>query len=151
MTRKIEYIVVHCTATQPDTKIENIKKYWKEVLHWNNPGYHYIVRRDGVIIPILSEDKVANGVAGYNAQSIHISYIGGVDKEGKPCDNRTPQQQSALFEKLVELSEKYPGAKIQGHRDFPGVKKACPSFDVKTWLAAYQPDLGEGQAEQEEE
>ena len=141
MSRDIQYIVVHCTATQPDTKIENIQRYWKEQLDWNNPGYHFIIRRDGIIVQLQSIDKVANGVAGYNTQSVHISYIGGVDKQNQPVDNRTYEQKEAMFDKLVELSEKYPHAKIQGHRDFPGVKKACPSFDVKTWLANHVPNI----------
>ena len=32
---------------------------------------------------------------------------------------------------LKELRVKFPKAKIQGHRDFPNVKKACPSFDAQ--------------------
>jgi len=27
----------------------------------------------------------------------------------------------------------YPKAKILGHRDLPGVRKACPCFDVRKW------------------
>lgn len=140
MKRNIKYLVVHCTATPPEVKVENIVRYWKEQLGWKNPGYHYIVKRNGEIVQLLSEDLVANGVKNYNQPSIHISYVGGVDKNNKPFDNRTPQQQHAIFNKLVELSERYPGAEIKGHRDFPGVIKACPSFDVKTWLKTFVPD-----------
>jgi len=137
--RIINYIVVHCTATQPDTKIESIQRYWRQVMHWNNPGYHYIIDRLGNIHQLQGEDKIANGVAGHNANSIHISYIGGVDKEGRPKDNRTEAQKEAMFNKLVELSERYRNAQILGHRDFPGVAKACPSFDVRSWLSSYIP------------
>jgi len=28
----------------------------------------------------------------------------------------------------------HPQAVIVGHRDLPGVAKACPCFDVKRWL-----------------
>lgn len=59
---------------------------------------------------------------------------------GNPIDNRTPAQVRAMFNKLVALSEKYPGAEILGHRDFPGVTKRCPSFDVKQWLRDYIPE-----------
>lgn len=140
MTRQIKYIVVHCTATPPEAKAENIVRYWKEQLGWKNPGYHYIIRRNGEIVQLLSEDQVSNGVKNYNQHSVHISYIGGIDKNNKPLDNRTPEQKAALFNKLVALSEKYPGAEIKGHRDFPGVTKACPSFDVRTWLKEYIPE-----------
>lgn len=141
MKREIKYIVVHCTATQPEAKIADIKAYWKNHLGWNNPGYHYIVERDGEIVQLLSEDKIANGVAGFNKNSIHISYIGGIDRKAKPIDNRTKAQEDAIFDKIVELTEKYPGAEVKGHRDFPNVKKACPCFDVKEWLRNYQPNL----------
>ncbi len=140
--REIKFIVVHCTATAPETKIESIQRYWKEQLGWKNPGYHYIIKRSGEVVQLNKEENISNGVAGHNRCSIHISYIGGVDKNGKPLDNRTDAQKHALFNKLVALSEKYPCATILGHRDFPGVIKACPSFDVRQWLKDYTPDLG---------
>jgi len=141
--RTIKYIVVHCTATPPETTIESIQRYWKEEKKWRNPGYHYIIKRDGSIVNLFPEDKPSNGVKGYNQNSVHISYIGGVDKNNNAIDNRTNAQIHAMFNKLVSLSEKYPGATILGHRDFPGVTKQCPSFDVKGWLNHYTPDLGQ--------
>lgn len=139
MNREIRYIVVHCTATQPNTKIENICRYWKEQLGWKNPGYHYIIKRNGEIVALQPEHLIANGVKDFNSHSIHISYIGGIDKDNKPLDNRTDAQQFAMFNKIVELMEKYPQAKVLGHRDFPNVAKACPSFDVRNWLHEYVP------------
>src|SRR5882757_6820338 len=121
--RKIKFIVLHCTATQPEATINAIKRYWKEVMKWNNPGYHFIIERDGEIVQLQDTEKIANGVAGNNSNSIHISYIGGVDRKGKPTDNRTPAQKDAMFDKVVELTELYPEAKVLGHRDFPGVHK----------------------------
>lgn len=141
MKRNILYIVVHCTATPPETTIDSIKRYWRENLHWKNPGYHYIIKRSGQIETLLLEDQIANGVKGYNRNSVHLSYIGGVDKDNNPVDNRTDAQVHAMFNKLIELSEKYPKAIILGHRDFPGVTKRCPSFDVKEWLRHYMPDF----------
>ena len=67
--------------------------------------------------------------------------LGVVYKDGKPKDTRTNAQKHAMFDLIVRLTEKYKGAKVLGHRDFPNVAKACPSFDVKTWLAEYTPDL----------
>ena len=132
--REINYLVVHCTATQPDAKIENIQNYWRKNLGWKSPGYHYIIKADGEIVPLLSIDRVSNGVAGYNSQIINISYIGGIDKSGKPKDTRTEEQKSSILKLLKDLKKRFPSAKIQGHRDFPKVSKACPSFDVKQWL-----------------
>ncbi len=132
--RNVKYIVLHCTATPQNTTIRSIQNYWRKVLGWRNPGYHYIIKADGEAVQLLPIDEVANGVKGYNSESIHISYIGGVDKNGKPMDTRTVQQEAATLTLLHELKKKYPNAQIKGHRDFPGVNKACPSYEVSTWL-----------------
>ncbi|MBA3673347.1 MAG: N-acetylmuramoyl-L-alanine amidase [Chitinophagaceae bacterium] len=141
--RNIKYIVVHCTATPPTTTVESIKRYWKEKRGWGDtPGYHYLIQRQGSLIQLLDESKNSNGVYKHNSNCINIAYIGGVDKEGKPQDNLSDAQNHSMFDLIVSLLEKYPQAEVLGHRDFSGVKKACPSFDVKKWLSEYEPDLG---------
>lgn len=140
--RNIKFIVVHCTATPSNTTIDSIKHYWKDVRKWGDAvGYHYIIEADGEVTQLLAEEKNSNGVYAHNSECINMAYIGGVDKEGKPKDTRTNAQKHAMFDLIVQLTEKYKGAKVLGHRDFPNVAKACPSFDVKTWLANYTPDL----------
>jgi N-acetylmuramoyl-L-alanine amidase len=132
--RKITRIVLHCTATPQTTTVASIQKYWKEKLKWKSPGYHHIILPDGTIVDILPIEKPSNGVAGHNMNSIHISYIGGVDPKGKAVDNRTQEQIEAQVALLKKYRSMFPEAVICGHRDFPGVKKECPSFDVKVWL-----------------
>lgn len=140
--RNIQYIVIHCTATQPSATIDSIKKYWKDVRGWKDvPGYHYIIKPDGEVVQLLDEAKNSNGVYMHNSVCLNVAYIGGVDKAGQPKDTRTRAQEHAMFDLIVALTEKYKGAIVLGHRDFPDVKKACPSFDVKNWLANYQPDI----------
>ena len=129
--RNINYIAIHCTATQPEASIASIQNYWKNNLGWKNPGYHYIIDRFGNVVNLLPIELVSNGVQGYNSQTINISYIGGIDKSGKPKDTRTEAQKQSILKLLKELRVKFPKAKIQGHRDFPNVKKACPSFEAK--------------------
>jgi N-acetyl-anhydromuramyl-L-alanine amidase AmpD len=138
MTRNIRFIVLHCTATPQTTTIESIKRYWKEVKGWKQVGYHYIIEPNGNITKLAKEDEITNGVAGYNKESIHISYIGGIDTKGKALDNRTNEQVKSMFDLILELVVKYPKAEIRGHRDF--LKKGgpnhkdCPSFDVRSWI-----------------
>lgn len=140
--RHINFIVVHCTATPSNTTIESIKRYWKDVRKWGDTaGYHYIIKSDGEVIQLLPESQNSNGVYAHNSECVNIAYIGGIDKDGKPKDTRSKSQQQAMFGLIVKLTEKYKTAKVVGHRDFPDVHKACPSFDVKTWLANYVPDL----------
>lgn len=133
--RRILNIVVHCTATAPTAKVESIIRYWRENLGWKNPGYHYLIEANGNIVSLLAETLASNGVQGHNSTSVHICYIGGVDSNNKPMDTRTDAQKTALLSSLQTLKKKYPAAIICGHRDFPGVKKACPSFDAKTAYA----------------
>jgi len=96
------------------------------------PGYHFIIKPNGEVVQLLEIEKVSNGVKGFNSVSINISYIGGVDSQNKPIDNRTENQKKALLDLLKKLKKQFPRAIIQGHRDFPEVKKACPSFNAKT-------------------
>jgi len=134
--RNIKYLVLHCAATQPDATIESIQRYWRVNLGWKAPGYHWLISADGVAHALQPIEKSSNGVAGYNSTSIHISYIGGIDRNGKPKDTRTEAQKVTQLRLLRELRVKFPKARILGHRDFPSVSKACPSFDVKSWVEA---------------
>lgn len=129
--RTIKYIAVHCTATSHKTSISAIQSYWKNQLGWKMPGYHFIILPDGSICDLLPISEVSNGVKGFNSVTINIAYLGGIDATGKAFDNRTPKQKTALLELLKKFKKQFPKAIIQGHRDFPNVKKACPSFDAK--------------------
>lgn len=130
--RIIKYVAVHCTATSQKTSISAIQSYWKNQLGWKMPGYHFIILPNGEAVPLLPIDQVSNGVKGFNSVTINIAYLGGVDSKGNPKDNRTAAQKATLLKLLKEYKKKFPTAIIQGHRDFPDVKKACPSFDAKT-------------------
>jgi len=132
--REIKFLVLHCTAGPQSQSIKSIQDYWKNELGWKSPGYHYIIQPNGIAVSLQPIEKPSNGVAGYNSNSIHISYIGGVDGKGNPVDNRTPEQIKTQIFLLSKFKKMFPQAEIKGHRDFPGVKKACPSFDVKAWL-----------------
>src|SRR6056297_726909 len=123
--RKINYIVCHCTATDQDATVEAIKNFWENNLGWKNPGYHFIIEKNGTIHNLQPIDKLSNGVRGYNANSIHVAYIG-----GKLIDDRTPQQKASMRSVVKVMQSMFPDAKVQGHRDFPNVSKSCPRFDA---------------------
>lgn len=91
---------------------------------------------DGKIENLLAEDKISNGVQGYNSTSINVAYVGGIDSKGKACDNRTGAQKDSLKILLSRLKTQYPNAHIMGHRDIWGKnpacwKKYCPCFDAE--------------------
>jgi N-acetylmuramoyl-L-alanine amidase len=144
--RTIKYIAIHCTASHQSQTIESLRQEFIRK-GWTNPGYHYVVSPDGKITQLLEEEKVSNGVKGFNSVSINVAYIGGIDINGKPIDNRTEEQKQSLRSLLKLLHNKYPTAVIQGYRDFsPDLNhdgritsneyiKACPCFDAKAEYA----------------
>ena len=128
--RVINLIVVHCTATREGQEV-TVKEIdsWHRARGFAGIGYHYVVHLDGQVECGRDVDKAGAHTRGYNAHSIGISYVGGVEKDGKtPKDTRTEAQKKALTGLLKELRRMYPGAAIRGHRDF--ANKACPSFDA---------------------
>lgn len=141
--RKIERIFVHCTAGSQKQTIEDLKAEFK-AKGWKHSGYHYAVMPSGRIEQMLPEEEVSNGVQGYNSTSINVAYIGGIDGNGKAVDNRTEEQKKSLISLLKSLRERYPKAKIMGHRDISPDKngngiidpweriKECPCFDAIT-------------------
>lgn len=132
--REIKYIVLHCTATPQTATIDAIKNYWTQHLKWKSVGYHYVIKPSGEVVNLAKIELATNGVAGFNKNAIHISYIGGVNEEGKAVDNRTKAQLESMKNLVVLLSTKFPKAEIRGHRDFPNVIKECPSFCVSDWV-----------------
>lgn len=146
--KRTDFIAVHCSATPPSVKVTMaIVRGWHKARGFIAEGYHYLIRRDGGLEIGRPEGVVGAHVEDYNHNSIGICLAGGVaegfvpHKPGQPWkgdgaqDNFTPEQFATLKKLLKELKGRYPNAVIQGHRDFPNVKKSCPSFDVKRWLA----------------
>ena len=133
-----DFIVVHCSATQAKADIgaADIDR-WHRGQGWQTIGYHYVIRRTGLIEEGREEDKIGSHVKNHNANSIGICMVGGVAADGKtPENNFTPEQFASLKSLVARLKTKYTNAVVQGHRDFHGVAKACPSFSVKDWLKA---------------
>lgn len=136
--RQITHIFVHCTATLPTATVESIQQGWRSI-GWKNPGYHYVVKADGTIVQLQPEDKAANGVKGYNANAIHVAYIGALRMlNGTKIyeDTRTLEQMAGLRQILRELRGRYPKAIILGHRSVWGEytpekwQKLCPCFNA---------------------
>lgn len=134
---KTDYIIIHCSATDEKQNVgaADIDK-WHRSKGWACIGYHYVIRRNGTVEEGRDEKVVGAHVENHNSNSIGVCMVGGVDANNhdKAVNNFTKEQFASLKQLLIDLKKRYPKAIIQGHRDFPEVKKACPSFDVKTWL-----------------
>ncbi len=132
--RRIDLIVIHCTASRPDQHIsmEQLDKM-HQARGWKCCGYHYYITRDGQLHFGRPEEMVGAHARHYNAHSIGICYEGGLDEKGRPADTRTPAQKLTLRTLLISLKADYPDAEIVGHCELEGVHKACPCFSCKEY------------------
>lgn len=132
--RRITEIIVHCAATKPsmDIGVREIDE-WHRARGWMCIGYHYVIRRDGTVQKGRPEDMQGAHCSGHNKNSIGVCLVGGIDDAGQPDDNFTLAQRSALQAVLEDLTSRCPEALIYPHRYF-NKAKACPSFDVSTFL-----------------
>jgi len=146
--RNIKRIFIHCSAGY--SGVESIKCYWKSI-GWKSVGYHRIIAEDGEVFQLAPYDQITNGVKYYNSTSIHICYIGGVNKDNinKAEDTRTDAQKESLLceiDNALNFLSDYQditNVEILGHRDISPDKnlngkvdsweriKECPSFDAK--------------------
>ncbi len=133
--RKINKIIVHCTAT-PDGRrvtVDDVRKWHKE-RGFNDIGYHYLIGLDGIVQTGRPLGTVGAHTTGQNEGSIGIAYVGGLDANGKrPEDTRNTEQKAGLIRLVSELKKQFPNATIHGHNEF--ANKACPCFDVKKEFA----------------
>lgn len=129
--RYIDKIIVHCAATPEDRDFTTADiKRWHLQRGFSDIGYHYVIYRDGSIHEGRDINISGAHTSGHNSNSIGVCYIGGMDADNKKAkDTRTEEQKESLINLLTELKEKYPKAKIYGHREF--ANKACPSFDAR--------------------
>ena len=136
-TREITKIILHCADTPEGREVSTaeIRRWHTEERGWSDIGYHWVVELDGSVHAGRPEERSGAHCKGHNRDSIGVCYVGGADDNGDPKDTRTPEQKSALASLLSEILDRYPEAKVYGHRDFS--EKACPSFDAKAEYADF--------------
>jgi hypothetical protein len=145
---QLKYLVIHCTATPEGREVtsDDIRRWHTSPVSkggrgWSQVGYTDLIHLDGKVERLVKNNEdayvdgfeVTNGATGYNSNSRHIVYAGGVEKDGKtPKDTRTAGQSAALANYVKDFHRRFPAVRIIGHNEI--AKKACPSFNVQTWL-----------------
>ena len=136
----VKFLTIHCAATPEgrDVKAATISA-WDQA-KFGQTSYQWVIELDGTKVRTLEDTVKGAHVGKANTGNIGICYVGGVDKANKvPKDTRTPAQKAALKALVQAYQIKFPGIVIRGHRDWPGVAKACPSFDAIAWVKAGMP------------
>ena len=130
--RKINKIVIHCTAT-PEGREHNVAdiRRWHLKRGFSDIGYHYLIHINGKIEVGRPLHRIGAHTSGENTGSIGVCYVGGMTKDMKKAkDTRTQAQKDSLVKLLHELIYKYnKDMTIHGHNEF--ANKACPSFNVQ--------------------
>jgi len=134
--RKIEEIIVHCSATKTshDIGADEIRKWHVEGNGWSDIGYHFVIRRDGTVENGRDLEIMGAHCKGHNQDSIGICLVGGLDDALEAEFNFMPEQLAELRRIIVDLKKQYPESTLHAHNEFSN--KACPCFDVKKWWKA---------------
>ena len=145
--RKITGIIVHASATPAnmDIGVKEIRQ-WHKAKGWKDIGYNYVIRRDGTLEGGRDldndgdfDEEVGAHAVGFNANTIGICLVGGTDADdkNKAEANFTFAQYRTLYSLVQYLKKQYnlTAKDIIGHRDLPGVTKACPCFDVQGFFS----------------
>jgi len=141
--RKLNEIIVHCTATRPEwwkgksaqAKVAEVRK-WHVAKGWSDIGYHYLIDIDGTIVAGRPITRTGAHVKGHNTGTVGISLFGGHGGSASDMfeDNFTEEQDAALRELIADLQKDHPSIfKISGHNEYSS--KACPCFNVRNWLS----------------
>jgi N-acetylmuramoyl-L-alanine amidase len=144
-----DLIVFHCSATRPGQHIgaQQITE-WHTAKGWAAIGYHFVITRAGDLELGRPVTDVGAHVQGYNATSVGVCMVGGLDPEGRECQHAPQMFTDAQWKTarilLAYLRTLYPKARVVGHRDLSPDKnadgkiqqsewlKSCPGFDVRT-------------------
>lgn len=147
--RQINLIVVHCTASRngkarPVAAIEADHR----ARGFSSIGYHYVIQPDGHVDLGRDEEQPGAHAKGFNAHSLGVCLVGGLGGPDKLNPGLyTMAQWDALRVTVRSLLDRYPGARVVGHRDLsPDLDgdgqvephewlKKCPAFEVQEWLA----------------
>jgi len=127
---KITHIVVHHSASKPETTIEEITS-WHIQRGFSSCGYHKVITDDGLFHVGRQENVVPASVQGHNKGTLAVCLTGNFE-----TDKLTLMQEISLQLLVEEWKVKHPDAKVVGHRDLGAT--LCPgknlyAFIKKTW------------------
>lgn len=115
-------IILHHSASSV-ASAEDIHR-WHLNNGWEGAGYHFLVRKNGLIYRLRPENKIGAHAYMNNYNSIGICFEGNFEVEEMP----DVQVQSGK-ELVAYLKNKYGINKVQGHRDVNST--SCPGRNFK--------------------
>lgn len=123
--RAVLGIVIHCSDSPDALDIgRSVIDGWHKERGWKGIGYHYVIRRTGVIELGRMESQIGAHVEGHNANTIGVCWVG----KDKPSD----EQRDSLFTLVRELMARYaiPARNVHGHHEL-NAGKTCPNINME--------------------
>lgn len=131
MDRKIDLIVIHCSASPDylDIGAKEIKRWHVKDNKWSDIGYHYVIRRNGEIEKGRPDEIAGAHAYGVNSRSIGICWIG--------IKNPSPEQEKSMTGLTNWLRGKYNITieNVKGHREAVKTPKTCPNLNMDRFRA----------------
>ena len=138
----VREICLHCSATRRDwmadqplsAQREEIRRWHVQGNGWRDIGYHWIIGRDGLILPGRPETQIGAHVVERNQGSIGICLIGGhgSTETDRFSQHFTAAQDTAARQLIQAIGMRTRIEVVSGHNEYAA--KACPGFTVSEWL-----------------
>lgn len=126
--RKINEIILHCTATEVGKSytVYDIDR-WHKQRGFMGIGYHYVIYIDGTVHKGRNDAVIGAHCSGHNANSIGVAYVGGL-LNNKPFNTLNYKQIDSLRSLLARLMQYYRLDSSAVHLHSEYANKACPCF-----------------------
>jgi hypothetical protein len=128
--REIKKIVVHVTDSDDslDIGVREIRKWHTDAPPkgngWSDIGYHYVIRRNGVVERGRSDDQMGAHVMGHNQDSIGICWVGRNQISEKQVESLKAILRGLCHQYGLDVTED-----VYGHYELDS-RKTCPNLDM---------------------
>ena len=127
----INLIVVHHSASHPETTVEEITK-WHLERGFSQIGYTKVITSDGIIYNGRPENIVPASVKDHNKNTYAVCLTGNFER-----DQPTQWQLISLQLQIQEWKMRFPNAKVVAHRQLGAT--LCPGQNLFNWLQEKYP------------
>ena len=125
--RPVDRVFIHCSASDnpKHDDISVIRDWHVNGNGWSDVGYHFFIRKDGIIEEGRDIDRTPAAQKGHNKSTIAICLHG--------LEDFTVEQFRSLNTLCAEINRNYKFITFHGHCEV-NPNKTCPVFDYKEVL-----------------
>jgi len=127
--RSIKKIYIHCSASPDsiDFDVRDIDQ-WHKQRGWSGVGYHWVIKRSGLVQTGRPVEKIGAHVAGHNRGSVGICLIGTKQFTLKQMKSLIILVQSLMYQYNIDIEN------VLGHYEVHS-GKTCPNLNMDMFRA----------------